>query len=290
MRKLLAILLLFSLRLSMSGLFAQDPKCTDCHGDQLTKKNVHAAAADSCVSCHLISVKEHPDDKVKGLQLRVNMPELCYKCHDPVKKEIISSTKLHSAMHLKGSCTACHSPHSSDFDKLLKNPQNKLCINCHNKNFSSTGAPAVNMKSLLANSKVIHAPVKDDVCMTCHKQHSGKDAHLLNNTFPLSNYPAVDAAAFGLCWDCHDQGLFTEAKTESATNFRNGGTNLHFIHLNSGTGRSCSLCHNVHGAPNEHLIEDRVKFGQWNLPIRYIPAEKGGSCAPGCHQKKSYLR
>ena len=284
-----SILLIFTLlAFSLSGV--EEPKCTDCHGDKLSKKLVHAAAADSCGNCHKISVKEHPADKVKGLQLIENMPALCYKCHEDVKKDILSSGKLHSAMHQKGSCTACHSPHSSDYDKLLKNSQNKLCISCHNKNFSGTGAPAVNMKSLLANSKVIHAPVKDDVCMTCHKQHAGKDANLLNNAFPVGNYTTVDAAAFGLCWDCHDQGLFTEAKTTTATGFRNGETNLHFIHLNSGTGRSCVLCHNVHASPNDHLIEDKVRFGQWNMPVRYVPAEKGGSCFPGCHEKKSYSR
>jgi len=32
---------------------SEDPKCTDCHGDPLARKTVHAAAAEgACVSCH----------------------------------------------------------------------------------------------------------------------------------------------------------------------------------------------------------------------------------------------
>lgn len=267
-----------------------EPKCSDCHGELLGKKTVHAAASGGCENCHSIDIREHTESSAKGLKLFESLPGLCYKCHEDVKKDILASNQLHSALRLKSSCTSCHSPHSSDNEKLLYTELNKQCLNCHNKDVSATGRPVVNMKTLIANSKVIHPPVRDDACVVCHKAHAAENNNLLNNSFPVGNYAAKEAAAFGICWDCHDIDLFREPKTTTATNFRNGEKNLHFIHLNSGTSRSCIMCHNVHGSPNEHLIEDKVKFGQWNLPVRYTPTKNGGSCFPGCHVQKSYSR
>ena len=55
-------------------------------------------------------------------------------------------------------------------------------------------------------------------------------------------------------------------------------------------GRNCNLCHNVHGATNQHLIENKAWFGNWEMPINYKAFENGGSCAPGCHEEKKYIR
>jgi hypothetical protein len=82
--------------------------------------------------------------------------------------------------------------------------------------------------------------------------------------------------------------LLNAEKTVTATNFRNSEKNLHFVHIKKGKTRSCVMCHNVHASTNEHLIEENVAFGEWNLPIRYIAKKNGGSCFPGCHAKKEY--
>ncbi|MCK4993003.1 MAG: hypothetical protein KAS29_21040, partial [Bacteroidales bacterium] len=78
--------------------------------------------------------------------------------------------------------------------------------------------------------------------------------------------------------------------TTTATNFRNGDQNMHFLHINGTKGRNCNLCHDMHGSPNEHLIADKVMFGNWEMPVGFKALENGGSCLTGCHAEKQYVR
>ncbi|MCK5516613.1 MAG: hypothetical protein KAI39_07045, partial [Desulfobulbaceae bacterium] len=56
-------------------------------------------------------------------------------------------------------------------------------------------------------------------------------------------------------------------------------------------GRSCRACHQPHAADLEKLMsEEGAKFGDWNIPTRFIKTDTGGSCSPGCHQTYSYDR
>ena len=95
---------------------------------------------------------------------------------------------------------------------------------------------------------------------------------------------------YAFCWECHDSDLLELAKTTTATNFRDGERNLHYVHLIGKKGRSCSICHDVHATKREHLIVDKVPFGDWEFPVNYVPDENGGSCFPGCHQQYKYTR
>ena len=38
------------------------------------------------------------------------------------------------------------------------------------------------------------------------------------------------------------------------------------------------------------LIADRVSFGSWQLPLKFVQSADGGSCAPGCHRPAVYDR
>jgi predicted CXXCH cytochrome family protein len=96
---------------------------------------------------------------------------------------------------------------------------------------------------------------------------------------------------FSLCFDCHDRDLLRYADTSFATNFRDGERNLHFLHVNDPQkGRSCTLCHAIHGADNPTLIAASVPFGQWQLPLKFVKTATGGSCSPGCHKPYAYDR
>jgi predicted CXXCH cytochrome family protein len=281
-------------RNSESGLaytkaLAEEQKCTDCHSDLLESTLQHGPAAESCENCHTVNLKDHTENGARGLNLVKNMPDLCYKCHTEVKTDLDAAPNVHEAMNLENSCTACHSPHSSDEKKLLVSQQKKLCLSCHNKDATSKGEKATNIKSLLASAKVIHPPVENG-CVVCHQPHASPNNYLLISSFPKGNYAPAVRDTFGLCWECHDSDLLELAKTDAATEFRDGDRNLHFIHMNGKKSRSCVICHNVHASANEHLIEDKVKFGDWELPIRFIPVENGGSCFPGCHSEKKYTR
>jgi len=269
--------------------YQENYKCTDCHSDLLESKLQHGPAAESCESCHTVDIKEHTENGARGLNLVKNVPELCYKCHSEVKRDIDASPNVHVAMQIENSCTTCHSPHSSDEKKLLMSQQKKLCLSCHNKDVTKKGEKTVNIKSLLLNAKTIHPPAENG-CVVCHQPHASSYNYLLISSFPKGNYAPAVRDTFGLCWECHDSDLLELAKTDAATNFRDGDRNLHFVHMNGKKSRSCVICHNVHASINEHLIEEKVKFGEWELPIRYIPAEDGGTCFPGCHSEKKYTR
>ena len=271
-----------------SGLVTEDPKCLDCHSDLIESAFQHKPASASCSECHQVNITDHTVNGARGLMLNAEVPQLCYSCHGDLKQIIDTSKNVHQAVLAEGQCTICHSPHSSDEKKLLVTGQKKLCLSCHNKDISEDGKKVVNIKKLISVSKVIHPPVENSGCVVCHQPHASSNNYLLISAFPKGNYAKATLDNFAFCWECHDSDLLEVSNTTSATNFRDGDRNLHFVHMNAEKGRSCVMCHNVHATMNEHLIETKVKFGEWELPVKFTPSEKGGSCFPGCHAEKSY--
>lgn len=269
---------------------SEDPKCIDCHNELIENKILHDPAKESCENCHQINIKDHSENNVKGLNLAEKVPDLCFICHDGLKSGLDTLRNVHQAINNKKSCTYCHSPHSSKENKLLVMEQKNLCLTCHNKDVSTNGRKPVNIKKLLDNSKFIHPALESDGCVVCHQPHGSSNNYLLISSFPAGNYSPAKIDNYAICWECHDSDLFKVEKTITATSFRDGERNLHFVHLNGDKGKSCIMCHNVHASMNEHLIEDKVQFGEWELPIKYVPQKDGGSCFPGCHAEKTYTR
>ena len=113
---------------------------------------------------------------------------------------------------------------------------------------------------------------------------------LLSKPFPSGSYAPAVKENFAMCFNCHKSELMEKPVTTTATGFRNGDKNLHAVHINGEKGRSCVICHNPHGATNDHLINDKTTFGNWEMPIRFKPLENGGSCQPGCHAERKYER
>lgn len=264
-------------------------QCIDCHSDLIESPNQHKPAAESCGKCHTVDFVAHTENGARGLNLNFEMPFLCLNCHEDTKQSIETVKTPHLALNTEKKCANCHSPHSSDQKALLVSEEKKLCLSCHNKDVTLEGKPAVNIKKLLSVSKVVHPPVEKG-CKVCHQPHGSDNNYLLISAFPRTKYLPAVQDSFAFCWECHDSDLLSLEKTTTSTNFRDGDRNLHFVHMNGKRSRSCVMCHNVHAAPNEHLIEDKVKYGKWELPIKYTANEKGGSCFPGCHSAKQYSR
>lgn len=274
---------------SGSGLFSDDLDCSECHSYLVESKTKHAAALDNgCTNCHISNGKEHPGDSIV-FSLSDNVPQLCYMCHDGIESDIKKQAVVHGIVTQNKSCLNCHSPHSSNNAKLLTSSGNDLCLNCHNKTISSGTRKLSNIKNLLSSSKVIH-PAIEGGCITCHKPHASENDFLLTKSFPSGMYVSATKENFGLCFECHESGLLLDKTTSSATNFRSGTVNMHYLHMNGVKARSCAVCHDMHASNNEHLINEKVDFGQWTFNMNYTPDESGGSCSPGCHSEKKYTR
>lgn len=299
-----------------------------CHEDLIKMKVVHPVIKEDCESCHTKNSSKHPEDSGKEYSLTKSSPELCKDCHDlsiknqksehvPFKEgECLTCHNPHSSNQKfllntndgkiictschsdldnekyvhgpvkKLECLSCHSPHNSVHSKLKKQEEPELCFKCHNKSIKSGEIEYEAIKPKL-KLKFVHPPLMNG-CNECHKPHSSKNSFLLTDEFHEGNYVPGKSESFALCFKCHDNNLLTMKNTDNATNFRNGNTNLHFLHIGNEKGRNCTLCHDVHGADKEHLIKDKSKFGAWTMTMNYTKSENGGSCAPGCHKELTY--
>jgi len=265
----------------------QSRLCMGCHREirsALKEEHVHPPFKSECLSCH------KPHSSTDSHLLDSKPKELCLSCHEDLNKTLAASSYVHGALDQNESCLNCHSPHSSEREKILISDDRTLCLTCHNKPIKTASGSIKNIGFMLKEGNAIHGAVTKEGCTFCHKGHTSEEHSLLAFAFPSGNYAPADADNFDLCFQCHDKKLITEEITNTATNFRNDERNLHVVHINGPKGRKCTLCHNVHGAANDHLIDDKVTFGNWNMPINYVKNEKGGSCSPGCHEKRQYER
>jgi len=266
--------------------------CYTCHADKeedvSKKKHVHGAVEMAgCAGCH------SPHGTENKHQLLKTPPELCYGCHSD-KEEYVKQVKYpHGAMDAKGTCAACHDPHASDFDKLLKAEENmELCLKCHGRVRKASQGYVMNMKRWLMDNPERHGPILTGDCAACHNPHGSNNWRmLLRKAFPSTFYTPFKVEEYSLCFECHDQSLALEKKTTSATGFRNGDKNLHYVHVNDPRkGRRCVVCHNIHATKGPRHIRESTKFGNWEIPIHFEINENGGRCAPGCHFPRAYHR
>ncbi len=249
--------------------------CFSCHLDlqeSLQKKNVHPALSGGCTSCH------NPHGTTYPKLLIDEGAQLCFQCHDPIAEKVAKSPVVHAAVKGPGNCAACHSPHASDNAKLLVKPEKETCLGCH-------------AGILTKDMTVLHGPINQGKCAPCHDPHGAQNAKLLMKAFPEGDYVPYTGTEYALCFGCHNRDLMQYPDTSFATNFRDGERNLHYLHVNNKQkGRSCALCHNMHGSRSPRLIADSVPFGKWNLPLKFVKTQTGGSCAPGCHRQQAYDR
>lgn len=250
--------------------------CLQCHIDrqeQFKRKYVHKPVEKDCTQCH----DAHASNS--AFMLVADGKELCYKCHTRTKEHIDTSVVKHSALK-EGECTKCHTPHSSNYPRQLKSPTKEVCYVCHDK-----------MGAQVATAKNLHGPVKQNDCYACHDPHGSNYTKVLKKDFPASFYMAYKTENYALCFDCHNKDIALTQFTTKLTDFRNGDTNLHFLHVNKEKGRSCKACHEVHAGDQDKHIRREVPFGKkWTLPVQFTKTVAGGRCVVGCHKPKDYDR
>lgn len=267
--------------------------CLSCHAEmktQLTQvKFVHKALEQDCNKCHDPHSSDFP------MQTKSAPEQLCTSCHEheKVKQAAADAPHKHSVVTDGKACLNCHNAHGGNLAKLMKAQQVDVCMKCHVKPQTAADKrkiPAV--AEVLDKSKPSkHGPIRDGDCGGCHNPHGSEQAKLLAKPYPDTFYQAFAIEKYDLCFKCHDKQLVTAEKTPGLTKFRNGETNLHYLHVNKQErGRSCRACHETHASEHDLHVRDTVPYGNWKLPINFKKTETGGSCAPGCHKSFSYDR
>ncbi|MCA9284608.1 MAG: hypothetical protein KDA22_05315 [Phycisphaerales bacterium] len=249
---------------------------------------VHDPALEDCLVCH----DPHATDN--KAMLTTNAQRLCTQCHEDVATAVNNASRQHEAVTSERSCLNCHSPHASSHPSLLREDVKQLCFECHNQSVTlPDGTHLPNMKQVIEGGTSLHGAITQRSCVECHEIHGGGHRRLLVNEYPSDLYYPFSESAYALCFSCHDRQLVMQPKTETATGFRNGSLNLHYVHVNrDNKGRSCRICHDAHAANRDKHIRDSVPFGPagWNLPIDYESLPDGGRCGAGCHRSFAYNR
>ena len=87
-------------------------------------------------------------------------PGLCYICHEDLAEQY---NYLHGPV-TGGYCSACHNPHKSEHEKLLRYTGEALCYYCHEA------------ESVLQNE--MHEGLDGMLCTDCHNPHGGEDKYI----------------------------------------------------------------------------------------------------------------
>ncbi|RME96445.1 MAG: cytochrome C [Verrucomicrobia bacterium] len=264
--------------------------CFGCHDDiqeQLDKAFAHAPAMENCTLCH------NPHESMQPALLVEEPQKLCLGCHEQMKATIAAAKVKHGAVDTGDKCMNCHDPHGSDVEHLLKALPFDLCIQCHSTDdvVDHQGKRLTNFKKLLEENEEWHAPVAAKDCSACHQPHGSEHFRLLVKEYPPRFYSPYDPKLYALCFECHSDQIIADPETTTQTQFRNGSKNLHYVHVHkTSRGRTCRACHEIHAAPQRHLIRDGVPYGSrgWILKLNYTRTETGGSCARTCHKERSY--
>ena len=263
--------------------------CLECHKDMSARfanaRFRHKATATGCIDCH------SPHASEQRYMLKSAVSGLCGKCHEKTVSDLQTATVKHSPATEELACLNCHDPHVAQEGSLLLADGLDICLKCHDKPVKSGTREFTDMKQLLAANPYAHGPIQNRNCSACHNPHGSPYSGLLTNQYPQGFYAPFFISNYDLCFRCHDAALAAEERTTSATEFRDGDRNLHFVHVNKAShGRTCRSCHKVHASTNPQHIAETVPFGNWELPVKFEQTENGGSCAPGCHAPQKYSR
>ncbi|MHB8764146.1 MAG: cytochrome c3 family protein, partial [Deferrisomatales bacterium] len=154
---LTAVLSVAGLVFAGTGALASEGCVTDkCHSSFGQAPYVHGpVGAGQCVVCHESGNARHPSGSRKDFKLAQGGGKaLCYQCHDRV-----DANKVVHKPVATGDCIACHDPHQSGAELMLKKATtSELCFSCHENNKT--------------NRQWVHGPVAAGDCNICHNPHS----------------------------------------------------------------------------------------------------------------------
>lgn len=169
------------------GLLKDDKQnfCGTCHVGvvaQFKSRSAHPLTTDNirCSSCHF------PDDRTDPMLAR-GMDWTCQNCHSEYSgPHAFEHPVTQSHLFNGGGCTECHSPHGSPNDRLLTQPGNGVCLQCH---------------TVPPGHRTAHAGMGVKVsCVNCHTDIHGSD----DNALYLD--PQLNTKFYANCFSsgCHE--------------------------------------------------------------------------------------
>lgn len=153
-------------------------------------------AAGLCSECHqtdaFIPAQTEGQDRRNRLpRLKAGPPGmlaappevLCTICHESMSSSHAQSEGLwlHGPA-VQGNCTFCHHPHQSPNMRMLIEPSERVCIQCHEGSLSIGSGQ--------------HA--ESGRCLSCHNPHFGKTRFLLKADYREEQYPFGSRAGSGI--------------------------------------------------------------------------------------------
>jgi predicted CXXCH cytochrome family protein len=247
--------------IAASQASAQGPDCQMCHPDLAQGKSVHAAVGMGCTVCHSgVDATDIPHKFTSGIAkgLSADPPDLCFMCHD---QGMFSGKSVVHMPVAGGMCTSCHSPHSSENDKLLLSEN--VCVTCHGTDEFS--------------KKDVHPPVQAGMCTSCHEPHQSDTQKLLRKEPPELCYdchkkedfygPTIHApVGVGLCVICHsphssdNEKLLTQ-KTPDLCFVCHVKSSFFLTSVHKPVQEGlCTQCHSPHASQNESLLVRKGNF------------------------------
>lgn len=163
----------------------KDNYCVVCHTSVATefkRRSAHPLESGNvrCVDCH------KPGENQDNL-MAVGLDWLCQSCHTDYSGPFVYEHPVVNAHLVQGGgCTECHQPHGSPNDRLLNQPGDGICYQCHSK-------PPTHF--------IAHDGIANGfACVDCHSD--------IHGSFDNSKFldPMLGAKMPFNCFDCHVLG------------------------------------------------------------------------------------
>jgi predicted CXXCH cytochrome family protein len=185
-------------------------------------------AENKCKACHTITLEQREKPQAIGLCFRQG-------CHET---KVVGNPVVHDRSVLKN-CYFCHESHSSEYTKLLRTNEERLCHTCHPL-LREKGAEPVE----LAEPRPLH-----NAFVQYQRSIGMEPGNECNFCHSARHKDRISSIATGMCADCHIMAQKALLRA-TAPDF-----NRHNIYKE----KKCSACHDPHAGPHTYQLKQPVE-------------------------------